>query len=68
MPLVVAPIVVEAHAWVAADVFVGPGVRIGEGSIVGARSTVLHDVPGWVVVAGSPVRQIGERSRLVSRR
>ncbi len=68
MPLVIAAIVIEAYAWVAADVFVGPGVKIGEGSVVGARSTVLHDVPAWTVVAGSPVKQIGERSRGVSPR
>jgi putative colanic acid biosynthesis acetyltransferase WcaF len=68
MPLVVAPIVIGAYAWVAADVFVGPGVEIGEGSVVGARSTVLHDVEAWSVVAGSPVRTIGTRPRLVSPR
>ena len=68
MPLVVAPIVIGAFAWVAADVFVGPGVRVGEGSVVGARSTVLHDVEPWTVVAGSPVKRIGVRPRDVSPR
>jgi putative colanic acid biosynthesis acetyltransferase WcaF len=68
MPLVIAPIVVEAYAWIAADVFVGPGVKIGEGSVVGARSTVLHDIPPWTVAAGSPVKQIGERPCAVSPR
>jgi putative colanic acid biosynthesis acetyltransferase WcaF len=66
MPLVVAPIVIEPHAWVAADVFVGPGVSIRTGSIVGARSTVLHDVDEWTVVGGSPAVPIGNRPRLVS--
>jgi putative colanic acid biosynthesis acetyltransferase WcaF len=54
MPLVIAPIVIGAEAWVAADVFIGPGVQIGEGAVVGARSTVTQDVQPWVVVAGSP--------------
>jgi putative colanic acid biosynthesis acetyltransferase WcaF len=63
MPLVVAPIVIEAGAWVAADVFVGPGVTIGEGAVVGARSTVIHDVAPWTVVAGSPATPRGERPR-----
>lgn len=66
MPLIVAPIVIESRAWIAADVFVGPGVRIGEGSVIGARSTVLHDVEPWVIVAGSPLKQIGTRARLMS--
>ena len=63
MPLIVAPIVIESRAWVAADVFVGPGVRIGEGSVVGARSTTLSDVEPWSVVVGSPARRICDRAR-----
>ena len=63
MPLIVAPIVIESRAWVAADVFVGPGVRIGEGSVVGARSTTLSDVEPWSVVGGSAARRICDRAR-----
>jgi putative colanic acid biosynthesis acetyltransferase WcaF len=54
MPLVAAPIHIEAEAWVAADVFIGPGVTVGGGAIVGARSTVMSNVAAWNVVAGSP--------------
>ncbi len=61
MPLVIAPIVIEPEAWVAADVFIGPGVKIGEGAVVGARSTVMNDVERWTVVAGSPALQRGVR-------
>jgi putative colanic acid biosynthesis acetyltransferase WcaF len=61
MPLVAAPIVIEREAWVAADAFVGPGVRIGAGAVIGARSVVLQDVDAWTVVAGSPPRRLGER-------
>jgi len=63
MPLIVAPIVIETHAWVAADVFIGPGVTVGEGAVVGARSTVLHDVAPWTVVAGCPASVRGLRPR-----
>jgi putative colanic acid biosynthesis acetyltransferase WcaF len=63
LPLVIAPIVIEAEAWVAAAAFVGPGVRIGEGAIVGARATVTQDVAPWVVVAGSPATPRGQRPR-----
>jgi putative colanic acid biosynthesis acetyltransferase WcaF len=61
MPLVAAQIVVGPRAWVAADVFVGPGVLIGEGAVVGARSTVVNDISPWTVVAGSPVKTLGMR-------
>jgi putative colanic acid biosynthesis acetyltransferase WcaF len=65
MPLIAAPIIVEAYAWVAADAFVGPGVRIGDGGVVAARSTVIQDVLPWTVVGGSPAKHIGDRPRLV---
>jgi len=58
MPMICAPITIEDEAWVAADVFVGPGVTVGRGAVVCARSTVIRDVPAWHVVAGSPVRNI----------
>lgn len=61
MPLLVAPIVIEDYAWVTADVFVGPGVNIGEGAVIAARSTVTRDVAPWTVVAGNPVKEIGKR-------
>lgn len=63
MPLVSGSIVIGPHAWVAADVFIGPGVEIGEGVVVGARSSVFRDVAPWLVVAGSPVRKIGSREQ-----
>jgi putative colanic acid biosynthesis acetyltransferase WcaF len=61
MPLVVAPISIEAEAWVAAAAFVGPGVKIGHGAVVGARSSVFGDVESWAVVAGSPAVQRSTR-------
>ncbi len=64
MPLLKPPIVIKNRAWVAADVFVGPGVTIGEGTVVGARSVVVKDIEPWVVVAGNPARLIKENKRL----
>jgi putative colanic acid biosynthesis acetyltransferase WcaF len=55
------PIVIEDEAWIATDVFVGPGVRVGRGAVVGVRSTVLNDVPPMVVCVGSPAKPIRPR-------
>jgi putative colanic acid biosynthesis acetyltransferase WcaF len=61
MPLVFRPIVIGAQSWVAANCFVGPGVSVGEGAVVGAHSVVVKDVPAWTVVAGNPARVIRPR-------
>jgi putative colanic acid biosynthesis acetyltransferase WcaF len=68
MRFTTAPIIIGDHAWIAADVFVGPGVTIGEGAVVGVRSTVLKNTPPWTVVAGKPARLLRKRSRAVATR
>ena len=61
MPLAAAPIAVGANAWIAADVFVGPGVSIGELCVVGARSVVVRDLPAGKVCVGHPCRPVRDR-------
>lgn len=62
-PLRASPITLGDHCWIAADVFVGPGVSVGRGTVVGARSSVFGDLPRWQVAVGSPARPV--RARLV---
>ena len=50
------PIRLGRNCWVGFGACVLPGVRIGEGSIVAARSVVSENVPDHVVVAGNPAR------------
>lgn len=54
--LLTAPIAIGNGAWVAADCFVGPGVKIGANAVVGARSSVFTDLPAAQVCFGSPCR------------
>ena len=60
-PLITAPIRIESFAWVAADAFVGMGVSIGRGAVVGARAAVFKDVEPWTVVGGNPAKFIKKR-------
>ena len=60
-PLITAPIVIEEQVWVAADAFVGMGVTIGEGAVVGARAAVFKDVEPWTVVGGNPAKFLKKR-------
>ncbi len=53
-PLLTRPITIGDQAWVAADVFIHPGVCIGEGAVIGARSVVTRSMPAWMVCAGHP--------------
>jgi putative colanic acid biosynthesis acetyltransferase WcaF len=62
-PLMVGSIEIGAEAWIAADAFIGPGVRIGDRAVVGARSSVFRDVEAGVVVAGSPARYLRMRGK-----
>lgn len=52
------PIRIGRNVWIGFDCCVLPGVTIGEGSVVGARSVVAEDVPPFTVVAGNPARVI----------
>ena len=50
------PVRIESNVWIGFESCVLPGVTIGEGSIVGARSVVAADVPPFTIVAGNPAR------------
>ena len=52
------PIVIGDNVWIGHDSVVLPGVEIGNGSIVGARSVVIESVPELAVAAGNPARVI----------
>jgi acetyltransferase-like isoleucine patch superfamily enzyme len=52
------PVRVGRNVWIGFESCVLPGVTIGEGAVVGARSVVVEDVPPYTVVAGNPARVI----------
>jgi acetyltransferase-like isoleucine patch superfamily enzyme/glycosyltransferase involved in cell wall biosynthesis len=50
------PVEIGRGAWLGAHVIVLPGVKIGEGAIIGAGSVVTKDVPAYEIRAGVPAR------------
>lgn len=44
--------------WIGQGAFVKAGVTIGPGAVVGARATVLRDVPPYAIVVGTPARVV----------
>ena len=55
------PLVIEDQCWITTDVYVAPGVTIGKGTIVSARSTVLKDLPAGKICVGTPAVPIKDR-------
>ena len=60
-PLITAPIIVEDQAWIGAKAFIGMGVTICQGAVVGATASVYKDVAPWTVVGGNPAKFIKNR-------
>jgi putative colanic acid biosynthesis acetyltransferase WcaF len=61
LPLLRPPVSIEDGVWVGTEAFIGPGVRIARGAIVGARAVVVKDVASLDIVGGNPARVIGRR-------
>jgi maltose O-acetyltransferase len=59
----VKPVYIEDYVWVGMRACIIPGVRIGEGAIIGMGSVVLEDVPPLAVVIGNPAKILTYRSR-----
>lgn len=65
--LITASIIIEDQVWIAADSFIGMGVKIGQGAVVGARACVFKDIDPWTVVGGNPARYIKDRIILINK-
>lgn len=61
MPLFWKSIEIGDEVWIAAECFVAPGVKIGGGAVIGARSVVTKNIEPWTVNAGVPCAFIKKR-------
>ena len=48
------PIIIKDNVWIGLNAIILPGVRIGQGSVIGSNSVVVKDVPSMVVYVGNP--------------
>jgi acetyltransferase-like isoleucine patch superfamily enzyme len=62
-PEQVKPVTVGDNVWIGTQAMVMPGVTIGEGSVVAARSVVTKDVPPYTLVGGAPARVLKALAR-----
>lgn len=54
------PVIIGDHAWLCEGCTIMPGVKIGEGAIVGAKAVVFSNVPPHAMVSGNPATIIDE--------
>lgn len=59
--LIAKPISIGANCWIASEAFVGPGVIIGEGTILGARACAFNDLVPNMIYRGNPAVAVGKR-------
>ena len=57
-PLRARPVIIEDNVWIGETVSILPGVRIGQGSVIGAQSVVTKDIPPNSIAVGVPARVI----------
>ena len=62
LPLITKPITIQDNSWVCADAFIGPGVTIHEGAVIGARAVITKDVEAHAIMAGNPAKKIKSRN------
>lgn len=61
LPLLRPPITIHEDAWIAASAFVGPGVTVGRGAMLGACGVAMKDLEPMTIYAGNPAKAIKPR-------
>ncbi len=52
---------IDRYAWICARAMVAPGVRVGEGAVLGLGSVATRDLQPWTVYGGNPAVPIRNR-------
>jgi putative colanic acid biosynthesis acetyltransferase WcaF len=60
--LILRPISIGNNAWIAAEAFVGPGVTVGDGAVLGARAVAMRNLESWMIYSGNPATALKNRS------
>ena len=53
--------VIGNDVWIGYDAIIMPGVKIGDGAIIGTRAVVTKDIPPYTIVGGVPAKPIRKR-------
>lgn len=61
LPLIKSTINIKANSWICTEAFVGPGVSVGEGTVLAARGVTVKTLEAWSVYGGNPAKFIKKR-------
>ncbi len=64
-PDILKPVRIDKNVWIGLGATLMPGVHIGEGAIIAAKSVITKDVPPMAVMAGNPAIVKGWRDKEV---
>ena len=53
--------IIGNDVWIGSEAMIMPGITIGSGAVIAARSVVTKDVPAYAVVGGNPAKLIKNR-------
>ncbi|HJT39398.1 MAG TPA: putative colanic acid biosynthesis acetyltransferase [Sphingobium sp.] len=59
--LIARPITIGADVWIAAEAFVGPGVQVDDGAVLGARGCAFAALDPWTIYRGNPAVAVRPR-------
>ena len=58
IPYIQSTIIIGKNVQIGMRSIIMPGVKIGDGAVIGANSVVTRDVPAWNIAVRSPARVI----------
>lgn len=62
MPYIINDIYIGCGVHIGMDSIIMPGVKIGDGAIIGAGSLVTKDIPAWCIAVGRPAKVVRQLS------
>jgi len=63
-PMIAKVIDIKSDVWVAAEAFIGPGVTVGQGAVIAARSSLVKSANCFSVYGGNPAFLIKEYKKV----
>lgn len=53
--------IIGNDVWIGTESMIIPGIKIGDGAVIGSRALVTKDVEPYTIVAGNPAKPIKKR-------